>query len=72
MNKWWDGYENHKVILIDDFDLKGECLGHYMKIWADCYSFTAEVKGSTIKPIYDCFFVTSQYLPRDIWCQGND
>lgn len=71
-NKWWDGYSSEKIILIDDFDLAGQCLGHYLKIWADCYSFVAEVKGSTIKPIIDTFYVTSQYLPRQIWCSGND
>jgi len=71
-NKWWDGYKGEKVILLDDFDLKGECLGHYLKIWADCYSFNAEVKGSTIKPCFETFIITSQYLPKDIFCQGID
>nr|WAE42443.1 MAG: replication associated protein [Cressdnaviricota sp.] len=71
-NKWWDGYKGEKIVLLDDFDLKGECLGHYLKIWADCYSFNAEVKGSTIKPFYDTFIITSQYLPKDIFCRGDD
>lgn len=71
-NKWWDGYNGEKIVLIDDFDLKGEHLGHYLKIWADCYSFTAEIKGGSIKPVIDKLYITSQYLPRDIWCQGND
>lgn len=71
-NKWWDGYSGETVVLIDDFDLQGSCLGHYLKIWADCYSFVAEVKGTTIKPIIDTFYVTSQYLPKDIWCAGTD
>lgn len=71
-NKWWDGYSSEKIILIDDFDMAGQCLGHYLKIWGDCYSFVAEVKGSTIKPVFDTFYITSQYLPKDIWCNGKD
>lgn len=71
-NKWWDGYAGEKIVLIDDFDHSGQGLGHHLKIWGDCYSFVAEVKGSTLKPVYEKMFITSQYLPRDIWCPGED
>ena len=39
-NKWFDGYIGQKAILIDDFDKKGDCLSHYLKIWADRYGCT--------------------------------
>lgn len=71
-NKWWDGYKQQTVVLLDDFDLHGECLGHYLKIWGDCYPFNAEVKGGTCQPVYDAFFITSNYLPSEIFCKGND
>lgn len=71
-NKWWCGYNSEKIVLIDDFDMGGQCLGHYLKIWGDCYSFNAEIKGSNVKPVFDMFYITSQYLPREIWCPGDD
>jgi len=71
-NKWWDGFAGEDIVLIDDFDKAGQCLGHYLKIWADCYSFNGEIKGSTLKPVYSKLFITSQYLPVDIWCPGTE
>ena len=67
MNKWWDGYADEDVVLIDDFDKHGACLGHYIKIWADNYRFTAEVKGGTIIPTYKKLIITSNYEIGDIW-----
>ena len=66
-NKWWDGYNGESVVLMDDFDKTGACLAHYMKIWADGYSFNAEIKGGMVRPRYDTLLVTSNYLPEDIF-----
>lgn len=66
-NKWWDGYSGEKAVLLDDMDLQGKCLSHYLKIWADKYAFAAEVKGSTIRPRYEKFIVTSNYSIGEIF-----
>lgn len=58
-HRWWDGYINEKVVLLDDFDSFD--LSHNLKIWSDNYIFTAEVKCGTITPSYELFFVTSNY-----------
>jgi hypothetical protein len=66
-NKWWDGYEGQDVVLLDDFDKSGSCLGHHLKIWADRYACTGEIKGAIIPLNYTKFIITSNYQPRDIW-----
>lgn len=58
-NKWWDGYQMEPNVLIDDFDT--DMLWHHLKLWADCYSFPAEVKGATVTVNFKHLFITSNY-----------
>lgn len=66
-NKWFDGYTGQKTIVLDDLDKFGICLGHYLKIWADKWPCTGEVKGGTINLKHETFIVTSNYTPDDLW-----
>jgi len=66
-NKWFDGYEGEENIVIDDFDTKGECLSHYMKIWSDKWSCSGEIKGGTVHLQHRRLIVTSNYHPCQIW-----
>jgi len=66
-NKWWDGYQGESFVLLDDFDGQGTCLSHYLKIWADKWACTGEVKGATVSLRHTTFYVTSQYTIEQLW-----
>lgn len=68
MSKWWDGYNMEDVVLLDDFDPKhAEFLSYYLKIWADHYTFNAEVKGGMLHIRPKLIIVTSQYRMPDVF-----
>lgn len=64
-NKWWDGYAQEKVIILDDLDTAA--LGHHLKIWADKYACSGEFKGGTVHLRHQVFIVTSNYTPEQLW-----
>lgn len=52
LNKWWDGYNDERVIAMEEMDPDhGRYLGHFIKTWADRYPFSPEVEGSTLRKI---------------------
>lgn len=68
MNKWWDGYADQEVVIIEDMDPDyGPSMSYFFKIWADKWVFPAEIKNfqRVIRP--KKFVVTSQYKPEEIF-----
>ena len=63
-NKWWDGYDGHEQVILDDLDTHH--LNHYLKIWADKWPCTGESKGGTLPLRHRKFVVTSNYEPEDL------
>ncbi|MDB4369183.1 hypothetical protein N9Z56_01270 [bacterium] len=71
-NKWWDGYDDQDVVLVEDFDRRHDGLAHHLKIWSDRYPFNAEVKNAYAKIRPKKVIVTSNYHPKDIWTVKSD
>lgn len=72
LNKWWDGYADEEIVAIEEMNPDaGKWMGSFLKIWADRYPFSPEVKGSTIKKIRPKkIIVLSNYTPDE--CFPND
>lgn len=74
-NKWWDFYDGHEGVLIDDLGKDvGKALVNYLKQWLDMYVFPAEMKGGVsgrgIRP--KSIVITSNFHPYDIWGGTED
>jgi len=68
-DKWWDHYMGEETVLIEDVDLDdAKFLRRWLKIWADRWTFPAEVKGSYLKAIRPKkIIITSQFSIDSMW-----
>lgn len=67
LNKWWDGYRDQEVVIIEDIDKYNVSMGGDLKRWLDHYSFPAESKGGGMNIRPKRIIITSQYEIDDIW-----
>ena len=72
LNKWWDGYRNEDVVLLDDWDPKHEVLVSHLKQWTDRYPFRGECKGSTLLARPKKIIVTSNYSIEECFPNEQD
>lgn len=65
-NKWWDGYTQQRVVIIDDYrcDL---CPFSYLLKLIDRYPFLVEVKGGTVQFNSELIMFTAPMGAREMW-----
>lgn len=68
-SKWWDGYNGHEHVVIDEF--RGAIdIAHLLR-WLDRYPVTMECKGGSLVLVAKKFWITSNVHPRE-WYVGLD
>lgn len=72
-NKWWCSYAHESVVAIEEWSPKNECTGSYLKIWADRYPFSGEIKGGSLKKIRPAkIIILSNYEIEDCFTDRRD
>lgn len=71
-NKWWCGYLDEPVVIIEEFSPCHEVLANHLKVWADHYPFRGEIKGGSSMVRPEKIIVTSNYHPSEIFANNND
>ncbi|UNI72380.1 MAG: replication associated protein [Chaetfec virus UA24_3359] len=72
LNKWWDGYHDQDVVIIDDWGPNQGVLVDHLKHWADRYPFPAECKGSCMRIRPKKLIVTSNYSIEQCFDREED
>lgn len=67
-NKWWDGYAGETSVTLEDLDT--HYVNHLLKIWADKWPCSGEVKGGSVQLRHKWFVITSNYTIREIVERG--
>lgn len=64
--KWFEGYDAHENVLIDDFR-KDFCKFHQLLKLLDRYEYRVETKGGSRQFLAKKIAITSPYHPRDVY-----
>lgn len=69
--KWWDGYDAHKCLLIDDMRKNFTTFNNLLRI-LDRYAFSIETKGGTRQLLANHIIITSCYPPTEMFDTRED
>lgn len=69
--KWWEGYDGHEDVIIDDFR-KDFCTFHELLRILDRYEYRIEVKGASRQLLAKRIIITSCYRPECVYDTRED
>lgn len=70
-NRWWDGYENHEAVIIDDYRTDFCKFNELLRLM-DRYPFQVEVKCGTREFLCRRLYITTPKAPRETWNLRSD
>jgi len=65
-NQWWDGYDGHKTVIIDDYR-RDFCKFHELLRLFDKYPLRVPIKGAYLPLCMERIYITSPLHPRSTW-----
>jgi len=70
-NKWWEGYDAHENVIIDD--MRGDfCKFHELLRMLDRYAYRIETKGGSRQFRAKTIIITSCYSPTEMFDTRED
>lgn len=69
--KWWEGYDAHEDVILDDFRADF-CTYHELLRILDRYEYRVEVKGTSRQLLIKRFWITSCYPPDKVYNTRED
>lgn len=69
--KWFDGYDAHEVLIIDDMR-KDYIKFHNLLKLLDRYEYRVEVKGGTRQMLAKTIIITCPYSPEQLWSNHEE
>lgn len=65
-NKWWDGYDAHEDVIIDDYRRDLCTFAELLRLF-DRYPMLVETKGASVPFLAKRIFITTPKSPRETW-----
>lgn len=68
--KWWEGYDGHKIVLLDELRANWCTFGELLRL-LDRYPYKVETKGGSREIQATLWYITSCKPPQELYCNYN-